>query len=142
MIPTPEPRRKVSASAGKSKRRDSRMKPRELLSASRTKSRGPLKKRFKGNQTTSESMLEHIKLDIQKMDPNLDPESPEFRTAVIIMAATFVVGIATKTAKEYMQQFRLRIRRDRRTRMSATRFGSGLGSTTRYAAQRLRAKRN
>jgi hypothetical protein len=26
------------------------------------------------------------------MDPNLDPESPEFRTAVIVMAATFVVG--------------------------------------------------
>ncbi|MGA7622102.1 MAG: hypothetical protein WB630_08825 [Candidatus Acidiferrales bacterium] len=41
---------------------------------------------------TSELMLNHVKLEIQKMDPSLDPESPEFRTAVTVMAATFVVG--------------------------------------------------
>src|ERR1035441_8144561 len=65
-----------------------------LLEASLMKSNGPLKKRRtrKRNQTTSEFVLEHVKAGIRELDPDLDPESPEFRTAVILMAAAFVVG--------------------------------------------------
>jgi hypothetical protein len=65
-----------------------------LLEASLWHSDGPLKKRLahRGNQTISEFLLEHVKIGIRELDPELDPESPEFRTAVILMAAAYLVG--------------------------------------------------
>jgi hypothetical protein len=65
-----------------------------LLEARLMNSNRRLKKRraCSANQKISEFFLEHIKLGIRELDPNLDPESPEFRTAVVLMAAAFVVG--------------------------------------------------
>ena len=53
-----------------------------------------LKKRFeqKGSQTTSEFPLEQLKAAIQELDPDIDPESPGFREAIILMAAGYLVG--------------------------------------------------
>lgn len=53
-----------------------------------------LKKRFeqKGSQTTSEFLLEQLKAANQELAPDFDPESPEFRTAVILMAAAYLLG--------------------------------------------------
>lgn len=47
---------------------------------------------LKPNQSTAEFLLEDIKVTIQELDPHVDPTSRRFRTAVILMAATFVVG--------------------------------------------------
>jgi len=44
------------------------------------------------NQKIGEFFLEHIKISIQELDPTVDPESSEFRTAFVVMAAAFVVG--------------------------------------------------
>jgi hypothetical protein len=65
-----------------------------LLEASFKNCTGPLKERLarKGNLTISEFMLDHVKIGIQELDPELEPESRDFRTAVILMAAAFVVG--------------------------------------------------
>jgi hypothetical protein len=64
------------------------------LEASFKNCTGPLKERLarKGNLTTSQFLLEHVKLGIQELDPDLDPKSQEFRTAVILMAAAYMVG--------------------------------------------------
>lgn len=55
---------------------------------------GPLKERLalKGNRSTSEFLLEHVKLAILELEPDLDATSQDFRTAVILMAAAFIVG--------------------------------------------------
>jgi hypothetical protein len=44
------------------------------------------------NQKITEFFLEHVKIGIRELDPAIDPESPGFRTAVVLMAAAFVVG--------------------------------------------------
>ena len=46
----------------------------------------------KGNRSTAEFLLDETKAAVQELDPDLDPEGTEFRTAVILMAATCVVG--------------------------------------------------
>ena len=55
---------------------------------------GPLKERLalKGNRSASEFLLEHVKLAILELEPDLDATSQDFRTAVILMAAAFIVG--------------------------------------------------
>jgi hypothetical protein len=65
-----------------------------LLDAKFMGSNGPIAKRLsrKGNRTTSEVVLEEVKLEVEELDPEIDPESPEFRTAVVLMAAAFMVG--------------------------------------------------
>jgi len=65
-----------------------------LLEASSKNCTGPLKERLarRGKLTTSQFLLEHVKLGIQELDPDLDPKSQEFRTAVILMAAAYMVG--------------------------------------------------
>jgi len=65
-----------------------------LLEASLRHHDGSLKKRLahKGNLTISQFLLEHVKLGIQELEPDLDPQSREFRTAVILMAAAYMVG--------------------------------------------------
>jgi hypothetical protein len=65
-----------------------------LLEASFKNCTGPLKERLarKGNLTISEFMLDHVKIGIQELHPELEPKDREFRTAVILMAAAFVVG--------------------------------------------------
>ena len=39
--------------------------------------------------------MEHIKISIQELDPTVDPESAEFFTAVVVMAAAFAIGRAS-----------------------------------------------
>jgi hypothetical protein len=65
-----------------------------LLEGSLRHSNGPLKKRLarKGKLTTSQFLFEHVKLGILELDPDLDPQSQKFRTAVILMAAAYMVG--------------------------------------------------
>jgi hypothetical protein len=65
-----------------------------LLEARLMNSNRRLKKRRarSANQKISEFFLEHTKIGIRELDPAVDPESPEFHTAVVLMAAAFVVG--------------------------------------------------
>jgi hypothetical protein len=78
----------------KSKRGVKDMNLDALLEAALWLSNGPLKERLapKRNRATSEFLLEHVKLGIQELRPELDPESPMFRTAVILMSAAYCVG--------------------------------------------------
>jgi hypothetical protein len=50
----------------------------------------------KGNQTPSQFLFGEVKAGILKLDPaqdpELDPETPEFRAAVILIAAAFLLG--------------------------------------------------
>jgi hypothetical protein len=46
----------------------------------------------KGNRSTGEFLLDETKATILELEPTYDPRSPRFRTAVVLMAATFVVG--------------------------------------------------
>jgi hypothetical protein len=65
-----------------------------LLEAALWHSKRPLKKRLahKGNLTTTQFLREHVKLGIQELDPDLDPQSQGIRTAVTLMAAAYMVG--------------------------------------------------
>jgi len=57
-------------------------------------SNGPLTKRITRNRTTSEFLLEHVKLVVIGNDPDLGPESPRFRVAVVLLAAALVAGLS------------------------------------------------
>jgi hypothetical protein len=65
-----------------------------LLEASFKNCTGPLKERLarKGSRSTAQFLLDETKATVQELDPDLDPTDPKFHTAVILMAATFVVG--------------------------------------------------
>jgi hypothetical protein len=52
---------------------------------------GPTLER-KGNRNTAEFLLDETKAKILELEPAYDPTSPRFRTAVVLMAATFVIG--------------------------------------------------
>jgi hypothetical protein len=53
-----------------------------------------LKERFlrRGNQTASEFLFADLKTGIRELDPEMDPESADFRTAAILLAAAYFVG--------------------------------------------------
>ncbi len=66
----------------------------DLLLAALMNSSESLKKRYarKDMPTISKFLLEYVKLGIHELDPDLDPQSEDFRSAVILMSAAYIVG--------------------------------------------------
>jgi hypothetical protein len=65
-----------------------------LLEAGVIYSDAGLKERFtrSGNQTASGFLFADLKAGVRELDPELDPESADFRTAAILLAAAYFVG--------------------------------------------------
>src|SRR5580692_5948922 len=69
----------------------------DLLLAALMNSSQSLKKRYarKDMPMINKFLLEYIKLAIQELDPGLDPQCEDFRTAVVLMTAAYIVGPRT-----------------------------------------------
>jgi hypothetical protein len=65
-----------------------------VLEAAVLRSKGGLKERFlrRGNQTASEFLFSDLQKGIRELDPEMDFESADFRTAAILLAAAFHIG--------------------------------------------------